>query len=498
MKKIFRYISVLAIGVAASSCEEFLDINTSPTLLKDVNVAQVMPAAQVNLAFHMGLDPFLWSSIFVQQGAGQGIVGTQTREYDKYVLSNTEVNNGFNIFYSGILADVDALEKIAMKSNNPQHAGIAKLLEAFTFSIVVDLWGDVPYTEALQGVLNVQPKYDNSKDIYDALFLKIDEGLANLAEPNFLPVGNEDLIYGGNIARWIKFGNTLKLRLALHYAKVDGGAILRSVISAGGPFFEANADNFHMTFVNETNKQNPFVQYEIQRTDYYAPGDFIIDLMNAKADPRRATYYTRFPYTAGPTATYQGTVSGDPLSTQYSRLHTYFKGPVVADLTAGGTLATGKTANGGITSTAITYAGTAPVRMMTFAEYNFIRAEAALQYGAAGVAETFYDAGITASMQDAGITDQTVIDAYLAAEDGVTLQKLIEEKYVALAGVAVESWTDYRRTGFPVISPSPAAVIAGNTTIPRVMIYPISEASANLANLPERPSMAVKSIFWDN
>lgn len=492
-KNILACVAMFVAMLVNTSCGDFLNINTSPTAQKDAALPLVLTATQGSLSIYMASDFYLYSSIFTQQSCGQGSA-TQTRFFDQYILTNTDVNNAFTNYYAGTLADLNFIVQNAAKQGNPQYAGIAEIMEAYTFGILVDVWGNVPFTDALQGVKNPQPKYDDSKSIYDGLFVLIDKGIADLGGTNIRPVGAEDLIYGGNLSQWTKFANTLKLRLALHYAKVDQGVMLKSIISAGGPFMASSADNFQLMFENVTNRQNPISQFEISRADYDFPGKFFVDMMNTKNDPRRPFYFTSYPASAAPytsTGTYKGAVSTDAQGVQYSRIHTYLRGAFTAD--------NGARTQSGLTSTALTYSGVSPVRMLTFAEYNFIMAEAVLSYGATSsqTADAWYKAGITASMQDAGVSAAN-ITAYTSALPLVTLQTLIEEKYVASYGVSVEPWTDWRRTGFPAISVSPAAVVQGNNAIPRILIYPLSEQQVNQNNVPDRASMAVKGVFWDN
>jgi hypothetical protein len=146
------------------------------------------------------------------------------------------------------------------------------------------------------------------------------------------------------------------------------------------------------------------------------------------------------------------------------------------------------------------YSGTAPIRMLTFAEYNFIRAEHALRFGAgAAAALPFFQAGIRASMVDAGITVAEQ-DAYiltngiLAGTAANNLKRIIEEKYIANFGVALEPWTDWRRTGFPGILPVPAPTASVNF-IPRSLFYPEAETLSN-PNLKQKAGMNVR-VFWD-
>ena len=154
-------------------------------------------------------------------------------------------------------------------------------------------------------------------------------------------------------------------------------------------------------------------------------------------------------------------------------------------------------ADGSIKNTDYTYNGTAPIRMLTFAEYNFIRAEAAV-YGATGDAEAFYQAGIRASMSAAGVPTAQ-IDAYIAANGSLTgteaekVRKIIEEKFVANYGVVMEPWTDWRRTGFPAISAPTNALFA---TTPRSLYYPQVEIDLN-NNAPSQKADLSERVFWD-
>src|SRR5260221_3649682 len=267
MKKIKMKISFLGTMVAivtiVSSCTDFLNVNKNPTAQKDAALPLVLTSSQGSLAFYMGSDFYLYSMLFTQQMAGQGSA-TQTRFYDSYIVTNTDVNNAFGNYYASTLADLNYIIKNAENQGNPQYAGISEIMQAYSYGILVDMWGSVPYSEALQGVAHPQPKYDDSKSIYDALFTLVDDGITDLGKTNIRTITAEDLIYGGNISKWIKFGNTLKLRLALHYAKDDGGAKLNAIITAGGPFIASKAKNFRLVFANITNRQKPVHQIRIK------------------------------------------------------------------------------------------------------------------------------------------------------------------------------------------------------------------------------------------
>ena len=504
MKKIFISLLTVFSLLASTSCDQFLGDNIDPTRLRQTAYPLSFTAAQGAMAFHVSSDVFILSSIFTQQAAGQQLA-TQTRFYDQYIVTTSDVNNAFSYFYTGALPDLVYTIQQSETDNSPAYAGISRIMQAYMFGIQVDCWGKIPYSEALLGTANPQPKYDDDKTIYESLFTLIDRGVTDLDKTTKLKPGSDDLIYGGDLAKWKRFGNTLKLRLALHYAKVDNGQKLKDIIAASSAttFMNSNGDNFQMAFENVTNRQNPINQFEVSRADQYFPGAFFVNLMNTKIDPRRIAYFTDFPYKSG---NYKGAATTDGQSVNFSRIHTYLRGGISSDDRSKGAPAVNAT--GGIRNDAILYNGVAPVRMLTFAEYNFIRAEAALVYGAAGVAGDFFKAGIQASINDVSNYLPTGVDAAVFATSGATYiaaqtaaaptrQQILEEKYVALYGVSVEPWTDFRRTGLPAIPTSDAALAQNNTVLPRVLPYPLSELSVNLANVPARPSMAVKDIFWD-
>lgn len=502
MKHTYTYALIAAIALLIGGCGDFLNVNTDPTRLKTSSIPLVMTGAQGNLGFIQGSDLFLYSTLFIQQMTGNGVTGSQTRFYDAWIVTNSDVNNAWSNYYAGPLADLNYIRQNTYAEGNPQYGGIAKILQAYSFSTLVDAWGDIPYKESLKGIKNVQPKYDANKEVYDSLFVLIDAGIADLAKTNVRAVGTEDLFYGGNIPQWVKFANTLKLRMALHYAKVDGGAKLISVIGSDAPgtFISSNADNFQMAYENVTNRQNPIHQFEISRADYLWPSNFLVSMMNTKGDPRRTTFFQPSPYPGTSasyipqiTDNYVGFDPGAPQSVAASRMGTYIRGAVTAD--------NGARTGGNLNATSLTYTGAAPLRLLTFSEYNFIRAEAALVYGAPGTALTFYTAGINASMSAAGLsgTAATAATTYVATQvaQPLTQQRIIEEKFVANYGVLMESWNDWRRTGFPVLPSNPSATANGNTTRPRILVYPLSETQVNSANLPARASGTVASLFWD-
>ncbi|WP_266365608.1 SusD/RagB family nutrient-binding outer membrane lipoprotein [Tellurirhabdus rosea] len=512
-KKLIQALPLAALLWSATGCSDFLETNVNPNLATSSTPNLLLTSAGGNIGYTMGSDIHRYTMLFSQQFAAQN--GRQTEAYDAYTIQPTEVNQTFRAnFYAGPLADLEQILRRDATATHPFYFGIAKVLKAFSFGVITDLWGDVPYTEAFKGTDNLQPKPDASKDIYDNLIKLIDEGIADLRKTSSLtaPAG-DDYFYGGNAQRWIRLANTLKLRLYLHMLNantVTPQAVAAFVQANEANFMASTADDFQLRFETVANKQNPIHQFILSRTDDIAVSATIVNLMNGKADPRRASYFTPMPFspanlTTPPSGTtgYVGLANGTGNNTvrnNLSRLHTYVRGAVTTTAIPAGPNLTVSGATG------LNYDGSAPIRMLLFSEYNFIRAELALRYGVgtAADAERFYQAGIRASFANAGVAAQA--DAYIARQGTLTgtpdarLRQIIEEKYVANYMVAVEPWNDWRRTGFPDLSKIPTSNpnLGNSGRVPRALPYPQQEVDAN-PNLKQRANgnLSERPVFWD-
>jgi hypothetical protein len=573
--KIVLFFSAVA---TISSCQKLLNINKNPDALPDSNapIANLLSSAQVNLGFEGGSDLYRYSTLIMQQMSGEASQPNQTYEYYRYNIAGSDENNLWGSMNATTLNDLSLILK--QGTSSPYYTGIAKVLYAYEYSLMVDLWGNIPYSEAQALTLNTQPHYDNGIDIYPKLIQMLTDAVTDLnATSSVLTPGTNSLIYTGAFStvktNWIKMANTLKFRLLLHYSKQNPSfcvSQLTALINSGAAFFASNADNFSMPFFNSANQQSPISQFEVSRPNYLFGDRFMTEMMNAKNDPRRPFYFAIFPFdfvpfsvntlsaSSGNTLTFAGTSTGivagmtvvgpgipnftivksiltsggnttitinddetpgytlasipaatsitfkpyyrgvsatkPPISANnnYSRIHTFLRGSIV----------TGQTAPAPYTGIVqpFTYTGNAPQRMFTFAEYNFIRAEAAL-LGAPGSAQAFFTAGITASMQEAGV-DAISMANYLAANgtlSGTTqqqIQQIIAEKYIALFGVSMEPWSDWRRTGYPALS-IPVNALNGVSAVPRTLFYPQSEIDLN-PNCPGQKSASLQDrVWWD-
>ena len=462
---------------------EFDGTNVSPNQLKTAPINQQLTSLTVNVGFFAGSDLNRYSSLIMQQYSGQSVgATTQTQFFEQFQIIGTDLNNVWSTIYETILNDAENIIVDASASNSPHYSGVAKILKAYTYQIVVDTWGRIPYSETQKLAANVKPKYDSDELIYTDLIKLLDEGIAEVNAPiSAISPGTNSSIYPGAFSasrnNWIRFANTLKLRIFLHYSEKDPAfakSRIDALVASGVPLMTANSDSFQMDFVNAANARNPIDQFETNRNGNLVVNAKIVNLMNSKTDPRRRFFFTQFPENSG---LYVGAVAGAaPAPGIYSKFHTYLRGAI----------------------TGTVYTGAAPIRMLTFAEYNFIRAEAALRFASPGSAQTFFQEGIRASMLSAGVAAAD-ITAYLAANGALTgttaqqLEQIINEKYIANYGVVVEPWTDFRRTGYPTLTLPSNAVVP---YFPRSLFYPQSEIDNNPENAIQKSGMNVK-VFWD-
>lgn len=502
LKKYIKYsFFFAALMVSTVSCKDYLDINQDPNSVLEAPIEQVLTSATVNLGFWAGSDMNRYGALIAQQWSGQTAGATvQTQDYERYLITGSDLNNAWSSMYSTILSDLELVVQKAAKEGSPNYSGVAKVMKAYVYANIVDTWGSAPFTEALKFTENSQPKFDDGAAIYAALITMLTEAVAEINATSAKSPASNSTIYPGawstSKAKWIAAANTLKMRLWLHTSKVDKTKALTEIasIAAAGPVINSVADNFQMSFVDAANARNPIEQFEISRSNYLFANATLVDIMNAKVDPRRPRYFTSFPIYSG---NYKGAKSGDPSSQQYSRTHIYLRGDTLRAATP--------QPNGSIQFNSYTYTGTAPIRMLTAAESFFIRAEAAVLSGASigGLsADSLFRQGIRMSMTAAGVT-AAATNTYIAAQGDLTgteadkVKKIIEEKYVANFGVINEPWTDWRRTGYPsqIVKVANASTIS-SPDVPRSFFYPQSEIDLN-PNAPKQKVNMVERVFWD-
>ena len=411
----------------------------------------------------------------------------QYTEADRYQFPSRRAgsnNANWANFYL-VLNDLQEIIRINRDSPGPASAfgpnenqiAIATIMQVFTYQIMTDMWGPIPFTAALQGREgNFSPEYTAQEEIYPALIDSLTEA-SNMIDTSTPTLAGGDLIYGGDMSKWKKFANALKMRVAIRMSDAmpqAAATAINEAIAAGT--FESNADNALYAFNTSPPYQNPFYEnYEVSGRDDWAAPEPILDVMNENNDPRRSAYFTDAGDPATPGPDYNGLPYGLPGSEAF---------PLFTD-----------------PDSYISRPGTrvrqadSPMILMLYDEVQFIKAEAALRSdlnvpNITESAEQLYEDAIRASMNYWGVTDEAEISDYIAQVETPTAsnyrQVLGTQKWLAQYMQGMQGWSTFRRLDFEgvlqVPQGNPGQALFGRD-FPTRMSYPTDEATTNQENL---------------
>ena len=479
MKKIRNNISKYAVLLALTatplvitSCRQELDINVDPNNPSQASLSGLLSGSQVGFAFALGGEGTRMPAAVVQHYAGHR---NQSLRYAQYRITSSDTDGTWTALYNTLM-DMKELENKAAASGNQAYLGVSKILQAHAFSVTTDLFGDIPFSKALQGRTNITPVYDKQEDIYPALITMIDEGLAALTAATETISG--DIVYGGNVTKWKKYGNSLKLRLLNHLSSRQPNAAA-NFLATNPSLIDTSVDDAKVAFGSVASNANPIYQFDVLsgRKDQ-AVASTIVNKMRALLDPRVSVYFNPVANNnSGLQGQYLGNAPGndaeDSQKNRYSRV-----GNAYASIKA-------------------------PVVLMSAAEVNFIKAEVYHRASNAASAQAAYEAAITQDFAALGLSSSSA--AYLAnanvAYNG-TLQRIMEQKWITMFQASYESWVDWRRTGYPALTP--AVNNATSNVIPRNLPYPDVEINSNRANLVAGPGIPIpytglsNRVWWDN
>ncbi len=479
MKKIRNNISKYAVLLALTatplvitSCRQELDINVDPNNPSQATLPGLLSGSQVGLAFALGGEGTRMPASIVQHYAGHR---AQPLDYAQYRITSSATDGTWTALYNALM-DIKELENKAAASGNQAYLGVSKILQAHAFSVITDLFGDIPFSEALQGRANITPAYDRQEDIYPALITMIDDGVTALRAGTETIKG--DIVYRGDVTKWEKFANSLKLRLLNHLSSRQPNAAA-NFLATNPSLIDTSADDAKVAFGSVASNANPIHQFDVisGRKDQ-AVASTIVDKMKALSDPRVSLYFKPIAENDhGLRGQYFGNVPGNDVGdtgeSRYSRV-----GSAYASVKS-------------------------PVVLMSAAEVNFIKAE--VYYRASDSrAQAAYQAAITQDFAALGLSSSSAA-TYLAnanvAYNG-TLQRIMEQKWITMFQASYESWVDWRRTGYPALTP--AANNATSNVIPRNLPYPDVEINSNRANLVAGPGIPIpytglsNRVWWDN
>jgi hypothetical protein len=480
MKKLL--ILALTLSVFAS-CKKYLDVNATPNNPLAVPPSTVLPTATIAMAFANSNDLNRVTSALSQHIAG---VANQTAAYDVYLLDGSFDNQWNSEIYVGAINNLQVLID-QYSATSPVYSGIAKLEMAYVFSMATDLWGDIPYSQAGQGLKYEQPRFDKVQDIYQgnsslgitSLFDLVKSGLADLDKPSTLKPGKDDLVYKGDLTKWKRMANTLLLKFAMHISNINptlAKSTIQSVI-AGNNYINSNTLDFEVPFGSSTGNQNAIYTFNYtNRSGDQQLSQRLLNLSRSLNDTvRLSKFFTK------PNGVFNGFDNGSTA--------------VPSTLTARSQYA----------AYLVGTAGEAPIRLLTNFQTNFILAESAILFGTGTVTEanTFYQAGITASMQKVGMT-AAEISAYFASNPTVVnlagtvedmRKQIITQKYIAWVGNGIEAFNEYRRTGYPQLALALNAQGDNPNVLPTRLVYTPGELSRNPNAPSPRPKTDVK-LWW--
>ena len=480
MKKIRINISKYAVLLALTatplvitSCRQELDINVDPNNPSQASLSGLLSGSQVGFAFALGGEGTRMPASIVQHYAGHR---AQPLDYAQYRITSSATDGTWTALYNALM-DIKELENKAAASGNQAYLGVSKILQAHAFSVITDLFGDIPFSEALQGRANITPAYDRQEDIYPALITMIDDGVTALRAGTETIKG--DIVYRGDVTKWEKFANSLKLRLLNHLSSRQPNAAA-NFLATNPSLIDTSADDAKVAFGSVASNANPIHQFDVisGRKDQ-AVASTIVDKMKALSDPRVSLYFKPIAENDhGLRGQYFGNAPGNDVGdtgeSRYSRV-----GSAYASVKS-------------------------PVVLMSAAEVNFIKAEVYYRASNAASAQAAYQAAITQDFAALGLSSSSAA-TYLAnanvAYNG-TLQRIMEQKWITMFQASYESWVDWRRTGYPALTP--AANNATSNVIPRNLPYPDVEINSNRANLVAGPGIPIpytglsNRVWWDN
>ncbi len=500
--------ALLVLGVSACDTNQLTTINQDPN-----NPTSAPPGPVFTNAARLAVTRWLGGGAMDLRGPEftvQHLAEVQYPDEDAYRrLGPADTDGDFINAYSQELKNFQAVIDVGKANDQPLLWGPAAVMRSLVFSYITDVWGDIPYSEALQGDKGVlSPKYDAQKDIYADLFTVLGDATNAMAAPpaGAQKLGAADPFYGGAALGWQRFANSLRARLAMRLANVDPAtaqAQIQAALAAPGSVFQSNADNARFPWPGDGIYDNPWMANFRTRDDHRISNT----LMNAMVrgnDPRVPVYSqpTEWDTTAsgGPLCATPPCYLGMPNALTQSGASAYFNVS-----SRPGAVFYGATVYGCPTCGARTGA-TFPSFVMTYAEVSFILAEAAERGWAAGSAAALYQQGIQASMDQWGVTDATAINAYLAdtaiAYKGGTpgLRQIALQKWIAFYTNGVQAWAEWRRTCIPeTVIPGPDAI---QNTVPRRYRYSIRELSVNADNVAaaiarQGPDSFPTRIYWD-
>lgn len=484
MKISFKYSVLIAgfLGILGTGCKKTLDINQSPNVpgLDQGTPQLVFPAAVMGTVARVGGDLAILGAIWGQYGT-QSALSSQYRQMDSYNVDGSQLNGVYSGLFASGLKNYQFVMDRAEATGDWNYFLMGTVMKAYTTQVLADLYDQIPFSEALQGADNLNPSFDDGYSIYQTLLDEIDDALSKDfdASTNTPPslIGNTDLIFQGNMDRWVQFANTLKLKMYLRMVNshpTEAQAGIEDLYNSGAQFLNVSAGV--SGFTNEPGRDNPMYEQNIRQLntpDNIRASRTLVSFLEDNVDTTRMVYFFG---SKNPGSIHQGDfLSTDPSYGSAARL---------------------------------VQRPTDPVIFISEAESYFMQAEARERYFAGAGAKDLYDQGVATSFVNMGGTATQAAmytgpgGAYEYPSGGSLQDKIeaiITQKWIALGyGVHyIEAFFEKNRTGFPRTSPVysdnaayvPGQWVVSNNSVlpagqmPRRLVFPDAETTRN-ANAP--------------
>jgi hypothetical protein len=441
MKKLTLLLSVILL--IQTGCD-FGDINSDPTRVSEASLTEMLPVALTQSARNIASIGGRVAGTAAQHWTG---ISAQPEGYTNYLIDENTLTSFWETgLYAGAMKDCALIMEQAAEAGQPYYEGIARVLMAFNLGIATSFWGDVPYSEALQGSESLKAAYDSQELVYESIQTLLDEAIV-LFESNAVVGGPsvDDLIFNGDAALWRKTAYALKARYTMHLVRRYPNAAEEALVFIDSAFTSSDEQPAFL-FGLTNNESNPIALYGKERPNQMDVGHFLVDTMVSSNDPRRYKYWVEN--------------NGQFMYYEYNNTNLVWAQQ------------------------------NSPLSLITYTEVMFLKAEAYLRADMVNQASQTYSLALIHNMLELGISSD-LYNPYLAANAGFgrftefedRLERIILQKHIALYGQnPIEAWVDYRRTGYPELEVPATANSSLNPSlvIPRRFLYPISERTTNL------------------
>jgi hypothetical protein len=479
MKNIVKVFLMSWILLVVSGCEDdFLDVNEDPNNPSEATIDLVLPAGQMSAAFVIGGQWQILGSLWAQHWT-QSVGANQYAIVDNYNINESTYDRQYIELYSGALNDLNFVSERAEAQEDWSYFLIAESMQAYVFQVLVDLYSEIPYSEALQGSENPTPVFDGGEAIYADLIARVQTALEkDLSASTVSNVGTEDLVFQGDMDQWRRFANTLLLKLYMRQSEVNPSVAeqgIQQLFSSGAEFLQSDAEVD--AFIDVQDFQNPFYATQVTSNGNgrgyvdIAASNTLLEFLLDNLDPRIDGIFNT-PVNGGE---HVGLDQGNFTNPDFATARDLSQ-PDIEPTTA--------------------------VTFISAEESYFLQAEAVVRYNVAGNAEELYEMGITESFIEftgsADGAENLFEDGSPYAFDG-TIEQIITQKWVAMANYqGLEAHFEHLRTGYPeFFTTTPNNVTSG--IFPKRLPYPSTELNNNRESIQAvgGQKQVIERVWWD-